>query len=70
MWLPVRLVLTSSTLLLIGGGDRMFASLILTMIADVTQYSQRSRPNVSYDAFHPDPFIGPDSSTSWVLYIR
>ena len=66
MWLPVRLVLTSSTLLLIGGGERMFASLILTMIADVTPYSQRSRLTISYDAFHTDPFIEPDISTSWV----
>ena len=45
MWLPVRLVWTSSIFLLIGGGDRMFASLILTMIADVSLYSQRFNAN-------------------------
>ena len=41
-WLPVRLVWTSSIFLLIGAGDCMFAVLIVTMIADGTQYSQRS----------------------------
>ena len=66
MWLPVRLVWTSSIFLLIGGGDRMFTSLILTMIADVTQYSQRSMLTISCDAFHTDPLIGRISSTSWV----
>lgn len=44
----------------------MFASLILTMIADVTQYSQRSMLTNPYDAFHADPSIEQDFSISWV----
>ena len=43
MRLPARLVWTSSIFLFIGGGNRMFASINLTLSADVTQYSQVSR---------------------------
>ena len=44
----------------------MFAALILTMIADVTQYSQRLMLINSCDAFHADPSIEQDFSISWV----
>ena len=44
----------------------MFASLILTMIADVTQHSQSSMLTISCNAFRTDPLIEQDFFTSWV----
>ena len=40
-FLPARLTWLSSLFLFIGGGNRMFGSILLTIITDTTQYSQR-----------------------------
>lgn len=40
-FLPVRLALASSLFLLIGGGRRISGSMVLTVLADITQYVNR-----------------------------
>jgi len=40
-WVSIRCIWGSSIFLMVGGGDRMFESVILTMITDITDHSQR-----------------------------